>query len=170
MVSNLLHRLVAYLIICSIFLLSSCSAPKSEGFAIYLTKDDIAPDKMEVLSHVDLTSNPLVSIEDIISYDAHSHVIKLTESAYERITQLEIPMSGKSFLVCVNNSPLYWGAFWSDLSSHSFDGVTVNPQESHAIALELGYPSPSFFTGDDPRNDIVAMNSLDQAEKLINKP
>ena len=33
-----------------------------------------------------------ISFEDIISYIALTHEIKLTEAAYERISQLEVPM------------------------------------------------------------------------------
>jgi len=74
----------------------------------------------------------------------------------------------------VDNKPIYLGAFWVDLSSHSFDGVTISyplsPQESKVIALELGYPSPAFFIGDDPRDNRAILNSLEKSGKLINKP
>jgi len=146
---------------------------KGEGFAIYLTKEDIPPEKMEMLSHVDIADRPVISTEDIIAYDAQTHQIKLTDEAFERISQLEVPVRGKSFLVCVDKAPIYWGAFWTPISSMSFDGVTIwKPLiaiEPNMIKLELGYPSSTFYTGEDPRNNTEVMKSLDQAGKLINK-
>jgi len=54
----------------NLFLLSSivftmvvggCTADKEEGFAIYLTKDDIPPSRMEALSHVEIAEKPIIS-------------------------------------------------------------------------------------------------------------
>ena len=84
-----------------------------------------------------------------------------------------MPVTGKSFLVCVDKSPVYWGAFWTPVSSISFDGVTIwkppGSQESEVITLELGYPSSSYYSGEDPRNDAEVIKSLEQAGKLINR-
>jgi hypothetical protein len=151
----------------------ACSAPKHEGFAIYLTKMDISPTQMEALSHVDTVEAPVIGLNDIITYNAQSHELKLTASAFDRITKLEVPVRGRSFVVCVDKQPLYWGAFWTPISSISFDGVTIwkplGSQEPKVITLELGYPSSSFYGGEDPRNNPEAMRSLGQAGKLINK-
>jgi hypothetical protein len=146
---------------------------KYEGFAIYLTRDDIPPEKMEILSHVDIADQPIISIQDIITYNAQTHEIKLTDQAFERISKLEVPVRGKSFLVCVNKSPVYWGAFWTPISSMSFAGVTIwkplGSPELKIITLELGYPSSSFYKGEDPRNNPAILQSLEQSGKLINK-
>jgi len=146
---------------------------KGEGFAIYLTRDDIPPEKMEMLSHVDMADQPLISIQDIITYNAQTHEIKLTDQAFERIINLEVPVRGKSFLVCVDRAPIYWGAFWTSLSSVSFDGVAIcqppGPQELKVITLEPGYPSSSFYHGEDPRNNPAILQSLEQSGKLIKK-
>jgi len=145
----------------------------AKGFAIYLTKQDIPPAQMEDLSHVDIAERPIITISDIITYDAQEHELRLTASAFERISQLDVPTSGKSFIVCVDKAPIYWGAFWVLWSSLSFDGVTIwKPfilEESHAIRLELGYPSSVLYIGEDPRSNPVVIESLEQAGKLINK-
>lgn len=150
-----------------------CGESKSEGFAIYLIKDDVPPTKMEALSHVELAEQPLIAVRDIITYNAQTHEIKLTMTAFERILDLQVPVSGKSFLVCVNKNPVYWGAFWTPISSLSFDGVTIwkplSNRESTVIALELGYPSASFYGGEDPRSDQEILNSLERSGKLINQ-
>ena len=146
---------------------------KYEGFAIYLTRDDIPPEKMEMLSHVDIADQPIISIQDIITYNAQTHEIKLTDQAFERISQLEVPVRGKSFLVCVDRAPIYWGAFWTPISSMAFAGVTIwkplGPQEIKVITLQLGYPSSSYYGGEDPRNNTAILQSLEQSGKLINR-
>jgi hypothetical protein len=128
---------------------------------------------MEVLSYVEPSEKPLISQEDILSYDEQSHEIELTDDAYERLLALEVPVSGTSFLVCVDQSPLYSGAFWTPFSSLSFNGVVIlippPPEDRNIITLELGYPTASFFEGGDPRNNETVFESLDQAGKLVNK-
>jgi hypothetical protein len=145
-----------------------------EGFAIYLTRDDIPPSKMEALSHVDIADQPLFSLVDIDSYNITDHEITLTPDAYNRIIALRPGVYGESFLVCVNKSPIYWGAFWTPISSVSFSGVTIEiplgSQNTGTITIALGYPSQSFFQGADPRNNPAVMDSLQQAEKLIHSP
>jgi hypothetical protein len=144
-----------------------------EGFAIYLTRDDVPPAKMEALSHVVLSDQPIVSVEDIIAYNAQTHEMKLTPGAFSSISKLDVPVTGKSFMVCINEEPIYWGAFWTPISSTSFDGVTIwkpfNSQEQNIIVLELGYPSSSFYAGEDPRNNTRVVESLEKAGKLITK-
>jgi hypothetical protein len=164
---------LTFVLICIIFMSGGCTTTKGEGFAIYLTRDDIPPNRMEALSHVNIAEQPIISIEDIITYNAQTHEIRITENAFNRIADLEVPVQGKSFLVCVDKAPIYWGAFWTPISSMSFDGVTIwkplGSQEPKVITLELGYPSSSFYSGEDPRNNTAVMKSLEQASKLINK-
>jgi hypothetical protein len=147
---------------------SGCSSP--EGFAIYLTKNDIPVSQMEKLSHVEIDDEPVIAAKDFIAYNRETHEITLTAKAYERVMELQVPTSGKSFVVCVDKGPIYWGAFWTPLSSQSFDGVTIwvpaFSEQENTIKLELGYPSPSFYTGEDPRSNSDIMESLEKAGKL----
>jgi hypothetical protein len=149
------------------------AAMKGEGFAIYLTREDVPPLEMEALSHVELSDQPIVSVEDIITYNAQTHEMKLTSSAFERISKLNVPVKGKSFVVCINKEPIYWGAFWTPISSISFDRVTIwkpnNTQEQKIVVLSLGYPSLSFYGGEDPRNNARVLDSLKKAGKLVTK-
>ena len=170
--SHISAKLTA-VIVCILLMSSGCSAPNHEGFAIYLTKGDVHPAQMPALSHVDIAEQPIISMKDVITYNAQTHELKLPTSAFERISSLEVPVEGKSFIVCVDKKPIYWGAFWTPISSISFDGVTVwkpySSQGPAAITLELGYPSSSFYGGDDPRNSPEILKSLEQAGKLISK-
>jgi hypothetical protein len=165
--------LTAFIMIGTIVILSGCAVSKGDGFAIYLTKGDISPAQMPALSHVDIAETPVISMKDIVTYNAQTHEIKLTSNAFELISQLDVPVRGKSFVVCVDRGPIYWGAFWTPISSISFDGVAIwkplTSEEPHFIRLELGYPSSSFYKGEDPRDNSEVMSSLEQAGKLINK-
>ena len=141
-----------------------------EGFAIYLTKQDIPPAQMGALSHVDIAERPIISISDIITYDAQEHELRLTAGAFERVSQLDVSTGGKSFIVCVDKRPIYWGAFWVPWSCTLFDGVTIwkplTLEETHVIRLELS----ALYTGEDPRSNPVVIESLEQAGKLITGP
>ncbi len=161
------------ILVCALLLSISCILnTEGEGFAIYLTQDDVPPAQMEALSHVELAEKPIISIRDIITYNAQTHEMKLTTDAFERIYSLEVPVRGKSFVVCVDKDPVYWGAFWTPISSMSFEGVTIwkplSPQDK-MITLELGYPSSDFYEGEDPRNNAKILSSLREAGKLINE-
>ena len=148
--------------------IAGCSSPG--GFSIYLTRDDIPISDMEKLSHVEIADEPLISTKDIISYHRDTHEIELTAGAYERVMNLKVPTSGKSFVVCLDKSPVYWGAFWTPLSSQSFDRVTIwvpsFSEQENTVKLELGYPSPDFYRGEDPRSNPEIMESLEKAGKL----
>ena len=160
-------------LVCTLLFSIGCSTPKPEGFAIYLTKRDIPPEQMATLSHVDIADQPIIGMNDIITYNAQTHELKLTVTAFDRIAQLEVPVQGKSFMVCVDKKPIYFGAFWTPISSISFDGVTIwkpfSSQEPKVITLELGYPSISFYGGEDPRNNPEIISSFGQVGRLINK-
>jgi len=54
-------------ILVSSICITSKGEGKGEGFAIYLTKQDIPPAQMEALSHVDIAERPIITISDISS-------------------------------------------------------------------------------------------------------
>ena len=151
--------------------LGGCAADKTDGFSIYLTKDDVPPSQMKALSHVEMAASPLIAADDVIYYNSQTHELKLTPEAFERLSVLDVPTCGRSFLVCVDNYPVYWGAFWVAHSSQSFDGVTIwkplGEEYPDVITIELGYPSFSFYGGDDPRDNETVLQALEQDGKLI---
>ena len=167
-----------YLILALALLLAVCGCtvpkdelPEGEGFAIYLLAEDIPASGMPPLSNVELADEPFISLKDIISYKQTTHEIELAETASQRVAELEVPLSGKVFVVCVNRQPVYWGAFWTPISSMSFDGITIwiltplFPSEN-VIHITLGYPSEGYYSGEDPRSDTRIMQSLEQTGKL----
>ena len=162
---------LAVLLLLAPFLLGGCGAKaNAEGLAIYLTKANIPPDKMGMLSHFEIADKPVISQSDIVSYDWDTHEIQLTARAFSKLEAMEIPTTGISFLVCVNKNPVYWGAFWTLVSSRTFNGVTIMLKPpmygENIIRIELGYPAPEFFSGSDPRNNLAIKQALEKAGKL----
>jgi hypothetical protein len=151
-----------------------CGTSQGEGFAIYLPATEIPASQLPILSHIEPADTPLVSGADIASYSKETHQIELTAGAFNRVAELEVPVSGRAFVVCVDRQPIYTGAFFTPISSVSFDGVVImKPLEAeaaaagrHTVQLQLGYPGPDFFSGKDPRADPEIIESLRQAGKL----
>jgi hypothetical protein len=164
---------IAVLLFLIPFTSGSCAPKEVEEFAIYLTREDIPPAKMATLSQTDLADVPLISIKDIIYYNSQTYELKLTSEAFQRICNLKVPVQGKSFIVSVDKKPVYWGAFWTPISSISFNGITIwqpiKTAKPEVITFETGYPSSSFYGGNDPRNSPEILNSLEKAGKLISK-
>lgn len=172
------HRFLtgaAFAACCVMIMSGGCAdSTAGDGFAIYLTRDNVPPSQMEMLSHVELADEPIISMDDIVSYDASTHEMTLTEDAVKRIEALQVPTSGTSFLVCVDKAPVYWGAFWVLYSSQSFDGVTIwlplILDEAPVVPIRTGYPGPREDGAADPRNDPRVLQTFETAGKLIVRP
>ena len=126
------------------------------------------------MNQVEIAEQPLIAINDILAYNPRTHEITLNANAYGRISSLEVPVNGRSFVVCLDRKPFYTGAFWTPVSSIAFDGVTIwkpaSFQGSNIIKLTNGYPSQSSQNDEDPRSNAELMNSLIQAGKLSTLP
>lgn len=164
---------LSVLLILATLAMSSCNSSSEEGeFAIYLPAQRISAGEISEtdLSDLELKDEPIITVDDIVSYAKETHGIELTASAYERIAQLEVPViGGIPFVVCVGRDPIYGGAFWVGYSSMSFDGVVIDTLPAslqNPIQIQLGYPSGSFFSGEDPRSNPRILRSLEQAGKL----
>ncbi|APV45343.1 hypothetical protein Dform_02030 [Dehalogenimonas formicexedens] len=135
---------------------SGCTGQKGEGFAIYLTVRE-NPGVWQPSESPDIQDTPVISLSDIQAYDRNHHWLTLTSAAIERLAQLEVPVGGREFAVCVDREVIYTGAFWSPVSSLSYNGpVIVQPakgQDSRVLTIELGYPSSAYVTASDPRSD-----------------
>jgi len=161
---------------------TDCQPSSGEGFAIYLPIEDIKASQVTSLSALHPSAGPLVSTKDIVSYSRDTHEIELRAQAYSRLDGIvgmaKVPTWGKVFIVCVDRRPVYWGAFWPAYSSQSFDGIiiptplgiTLTPSGgttvANSIQIGMGYPTGSFYQGEDPRSDPAIMKSLRDAGKL----
>jgi len=146
-------------------------ADVNDNFGIYLTADNILPHDMKNmdLSKVKLQQEPLVGINDLTSYEKETHNINLAASGKTKINELKVPTWGISFVVCLGNKPIYSGAFWTGISSISFDGVIIELTFLHgnSVLISLGYPTEDFYKGKDPRSDSRIFDALKRAGKLI---
>ncbi len=166
---NSKHIRVLVILLLLLFTAVGCVSKRNEEFAIYLLADDIPPSETPILSYVTLAEQPIISTSDIVSYSKLTHEMELTTEAYERILKLEVPTNGKAFVVTVHRHPVYHGAFWTPLSSMSFDGIAILKPlslDQHRIQLQLGYPSRIDFTGEDPRTNLIIVQSLERTGKL----
>jgi hypothetical protein len=170
-----MKKVFASVLIASLLLISltvgGCSSPEApEGFSIYLTSDNTPVSELPALNQIELADQPIIAIDDIVSYNQETHEIELTADAYERVNELNIPTSCMAFVACVDSQPVYWGAFWAPYSSQSFDGVIILipslSLDGDLIQITLGYPGPGFYSGEDPRSDPEILQSLEQAGKL----
>ncbi len=154
--------------------LSSCQPVKGNDFAIYLLAEDLPATKLSQMdiNQLILQNRPIISNDDIVSYDKADHTIELTHEAYTRIQQIfpmPVKVDGIPFVVCVGKERIYTGAFWTPLSSLSYDGVIImQPFDTTTttIQITLGYPVSDVYTGNDPRADPRIMRALEQGKKL----
>ena len=138
-------------------------ADRPAGFALTLTPADVTPAAvlaMADLAAIPLENDPLLTGADFTSYDVTNHTFTLTPEAEARLITIGLPTSGRAFVVTVGEERIYTGAFWTPLSSLSYDGVTIMLLQGYGpiahdgiYRIELGYPGSGFFTGPDPRSD-----------------
>jgi hypothetical protein len=150
-------------------LLSGCSPlPSENNFAIYLTGNAMPFPSEATPAAIGLEGKPVISINDIVSYNQETHEIEVKPAAFERVKNLEVPVRGRTFAVCIGREAIYTGAFWTPISSISFDGIIIMKPilKNNILQLEPGYPSNGFFKGDDPRSNSRIMDSLQRAGKL----
>jgi len=168
------RRVVSLLFLLILPTVLACRPAPGGRFAIYLLAQDIAPQDAAAmdLEALPLQDQPLLTSDDFASYRAATHEIELEASACQKLQGAlpqVISVRGVPFVVCVGSQRIYAGAFWTPLSSLSFDGVVIwQPcmAQERTMRIELGYPSESFFTGDDPRSDRRIVDALRAAGKL----
>jgi hypothetical protein len=167
-------KLLFFLLTILGLVITGCRSVKEDHFAIYLLAEDHPATKLSQLdiNQIRLESEPIISSEDVILYDQASHTIELTQAAYTRVQKtfpMPVKVDGIPFVICVGKERIYAGAFWTPLSSISFDGVVIlQPMDTTktTIQITLGYPVQAVFTGKDLRADPRIIKSLEQDKKL----
>jgi hypothetical protein len=169
-----LARLVPLIVVLALVLaLGGCRSQQGEGFAIYLVTGGVSPAETPALSQLKLADAPILTAAGIVSYSRDTHEIELMPAAYSALRYLGGPLTGLAFAVCVDHRPIYTGRFMTPIWSGTFDGVVIlepiGPEISldrYSVRLDLGYPGPDWFKGQDPRSDPAILRALEKAGKL----
>jgi hypothetical protein len=142
-------------------------------FGIFLTVNpnlDTRPGMVD-LSHVQLAASPVISAEDIISYDFTTHAMKLRHKPMAGVSLAPGQLvRGLPFVVVANGQRIYLGAFTSEVSSISLDVPSIvagrfNTPEDVAV-IDRAYPNDKFGEGPDPRTDPRIKSALAALHKL----
>ncbi len=162
------------LVLTLVLSLSACApaaSQREDGVAIYLPtqamsgRDILAAD----LAKVVLQPEPIVAAKEIVYYSASDHDLVVLPAAIGRVSGLKVPVQGLGFVICDGSKPLVAGAFWTPISSLSFEGLTINvPFGSEETRLHLyrGYPMLDEPMPNDPRNDPRLLDALRRMGKL----
>jgi hypothetical protein len=149
--------------------------PRQSTFSIYLVEGEFEP---TALMHeqgrwkdAKLSTTPVISEADIITYDFSKHAMKLNPEAIKRLPKP--PVSGTPFVVVVNGERIYLGAFYSLISSIPcsvpvivIDRGIWNPEQTRdTLLIERAYP-PDKGVGQDMRSDERIKTVLGKLEKL----
>jgi len=114
----------------------------------------------------------ILSAADIASYDWTTHSMTLSSGRVLVVQNSSRHglVGGIPFTVIANGVPCYSGAFTSSYSSTSLSCPIIDAHtpevERGVVRLELGYPSPEFFKGEDPRGDERVRDCLRVLGKL----
>ncbi len=123
-------------------------------------------------SMIKLSSTPIISDADILSYNFSQHAMRLTPTALAQIPRP--PVRGIPFVVVANGQKIYVGVFVTGASSMSFAvpaivvdrRLIVTNQPIDTLVIERAYPQASFSVGPDPRSDSRIKSALGSLHKL----
>lgn len=113
---------------------------------------------------------PRLSDDDLIQYDLETHTMHLRPGVAKRFRTTSA--HGTPFLVCAEGTICYQGVLTTVYSSRSQKTVTIvdgHERGTDRPTLELGYPAPAFFAGEDPRCDPRIRTALLRTGKLKEK-
>jgi hypothetical protein len=143
---------------------------KGKGLYIYPIKVEYKSDLSYQhfnIENTPIVESPIISYNDIISYDTTSHILKLIYSRDSLKSKIgRIGVYGKSFIVTLDSVKIYGGWFWTPISSIPCHWVVIEPDclfdslKTNEIRIKLGYPTENYFKGVDPRNNRKIINRL----------
>jgi len=90
------------------------------SFEIYLANyDSISEAQKKGLEEIELSSEPIITQEDILKYNWVNHDIRIKPNslAWKEMNELKVSTAGKPFVVVCNGERIYLGGFWNLISS-----------------------------------------------------
>ena len=174
-------RLRAFLIaLLALLPVISNGVSQQPRFGIFMPKFDVysqTPDVTDRViaylyrskpSEIPLAEHPIISEDDLLSYDWNTHAVQLRHTIWHRIPQPGV--HGVPFVVVADGVPLYVGAFWTSFSSiaTSVPVIIWDPKrESTQLFIQRGYPSPVVAKEvTDPRASAQLRKVLQELGKL----
>jgi len=144
--------LIVVMIISLILGCTGCKNAESHfEFCLYLAETD-------EFGEITQSTEPLFTVDDIISYIKETHEIELEKPVIHEINLLS---PGQQFIVCVGEERIYSGTFQSMLSSNIEPGACIYlPSIDNTIRIF------GIFRGDDLRQDSRIIDSLTKHGKL----
>jgi hypothetical protein len=117
------------------------------------------------LASVELESSPLISNDDIVSYNSTAFTLELKGNAVQNMKNLT-PRT--PFAVTVDGKIIYIGVHMPlIMSSVCFESITLHSLSPNLVKLQLGYPGVlNGVTIDDRRNDSRILGTLKKQGKL----
>jgi hypothetical protein len=121
---------------------------------------------------IDEDVRPILTAEQIVSYEWASHRITLQPGATlnVRVKEGHSIVHGVPFAVVADGVTCYRGAVTTSLSSfsQSVPVIDIDPfdEKENVVRIELGYPSWEYFKCKDPRGDERVRHALGALGKL----
>jgi hypothetical protein len=152
-------------------------------FGIFMPKLDVysrTPDvQQRVLAYlrtkpakIPLADFPIISEDDLLSYDWDTHTLHLRDSIWQKIPRPGNGI-GTPFAVVVDGTPIYVGAFWSGISSLGNTCPVIVSQyfgyderDSKDLTIRLGFLGTPIQGLPDPRNNERLKKVLAELGKL----
>jgi hypothetical protein len=136
------------------------------SFEIYLIKTDDAD-----LQKAELYDTPLLTADDIISYNWGKHYITLTDNSEKKIVD-NTKLFLKHFMVIADNIRCYKGVFWTYRSAQIPPELIINigpyndKRDRNVISIVFSQRFKKVGAGPDPRNNELIHRTLLELGKI----
>ncbi len=97
-----------------------------------------------------LYEKPIITENDIVSFNWETQTIKLTDEALKKIAELQIPLQGLAVAITINKEVIYGFWFWNISSSLGCDYVYTFPRSKFQIFFHKPFNGG---ISEDPRFD-----------------
>jgi hypothetical protein len=159
--------------------LKTCLGPiiypssKIPRFGLYLVTKNAIIEKSPLpteLDKMELDKSPLLTEDDIIDYNWTNHTMYITETAAKRIPKVD--SFGKPFIIVADGKRIYYGAFWTSLSSAGtqypiIDTFIAEPKTT--LKIERRYLDRPSKGKPDPRDNEAIKQVFRELGKLTEK-
>lgn len=162
----------AVLLLVALLSCEKAGEPVEGSVDIYLLEDfrEGSGDLLINQASVTLSEDPVISYDEIISYNPDTYALKLSDIAKESIFEADPSVYGEAFAVVVDGEIIYTGFFWPGYYSAMLLWVYIDPLtlwKGNTVMIDIGYPGlPESAEVPDLRNDERLLNIFKRDGKL----